>query len=204
MGTTATQKLNYPDSSDSLKLQAQFLETLAKQIDARGRSHGDSLTIAQQPPMAIADISVQRSYATESTAVLDTDSFFILDSVVIDTRGIVDLTRDPKFFFLTESGYWLVGAYVDFFGSPGGSSCTTGGIRLQVQFDGTNPNSTLNFVHDSQVSGHVALHTSGLVQVDGTTLPMPMSVSADNSGTGCAATLTVASGRVWAVKVRDL
>jgi hypothetical protein len=204
MGQTATQKLNYPDSGDQLKQQAQFLETLAKQIDARGRSHSDSLDIASRPPMAIADISVQRTYATDSTSVTPTDSLFILDSVAVDTRGIVDLTSDPHFFNLSESGYWLVGAYVDFFGTPGGSGCTTGGIKLSLDFAGTTPNGLSNFVHDSQVANHVALHSSGLIQVDNSLIPMPMSVFADNSGTGCAATLTVSSGRVWAVKVRDL
>jgi hypothetical protein len=196
-GTTATQKLTYPTSGDILKEQAQYLETLAKQIDARSASNAAVLAKQLNRPMAIVDSTVPNVLSTvQGTAVK-------YDSVVLDTAGLVDLSADQRVINLTP-GYWLLGGYVDFVGSPGGSNCTTGAITLRLNCDNATPNIFSQFAKDF-ADTHTYVQSSGLAQVLNPALPGKQYLTADIAyGTGCTFLLTVNTARMWAFKVREL
>lgn len=198
-GTTATQKLTYPTSGDNLKEQAQYIETLARQVDARSASNAAVLARQLNRPCAIIDCTIPNSISTTAS----TSPKF--DSVVLDTAGLVDLTVDQRIMTL-GTGYWLVGGYVDFLGTAGGgSNCTTGGITLKLNCDNSTPVSWSQFAKDGAAGLHTYVQTSGLALVSSAALPGKLYLTADIAyGTACTFVLTVNTARMWAFKVREI
>jgi hypothetical protein len=199
-GTTATQKLTYPTSGDNLKEQAQYLETLAKQLDARVAANADLLARQLDRPCAIIDCTVPNVISNQLSS-----SLIQFDSVVLDTAGLIDLSSDRRVITLNSTGYWLVGGYVDFQGTPGGSGCSSlGAIALALNCDNGVAARWPNFVKDLN-SGHSYLHTSGLTQILSPSAPGRLYMNAALSGgTGCGTTFNVFTARMWAFKVREL
>lgn len=200
MGTTATQKLTYPDSGDQLNQQAQFLETLAKQVDARASANAAVLASQLNRPFAIIDCTIPNSISAT-----DSSSLPLFDSVVVDTAGLVDLSLDRRYINLPTPGYWLLGAYVDFVGSPGGSNCATiGAINCALNCDNSVANRWTGYVKDVN-TGHSYVCTSGMAQILSTALPGRVYLSASlAAGTTCTNVFTVSTARMWAFKVREL
>lgn len=201
-GTTATQKLTYPTSGDNLKDQAQYLETLAKQVDARAAANAAILAKQLNRPCAIIDCTVANPISNQ-----DSTSLVLFDSVVLDTAGLVDLSSDRRVITLSTTGYWLLGCYVNFTGSPGGSGCATNGaLAMSLNSDNTTPGRWSNYVKDLSL-GHCTVHASGLAQVSNPALPGRCYINASlacSSCTGCPTTFTVSTARMWAFKVREL
>jgi len=199
-GTTATQKLTYPTSGDNLKEQAQYLETLAKQLDARTAANAAILARQLNRPFAAIDCTVPNSISA-----VNSSSLILFDSVVVDTAGLVDLSADRRVISLNSTGYWLVGAYVDFSGSPGGSNCATiGAINMQLNADNTTPGRWTNYVKDLNLV-HSFVCSSGLCRVLDPALPGRIYLTASlAAGTGCTNVLTAFTARMWAFKVREL
>jgi hypothetical protein len=196
-GTTATQKLTYPTSGDNLKEQAQYLETLARQVDARAKSNAAILASQLDRPFAIIDCTIPNVISTTAVAAIK------FDSVVLDTAGLVDLSADQRVITLPP-GYWLLGGYVDFIGSPGGSNCTTGAITLRLNCDNATPNVWSQFAKDF-ADAHTTIQCSGLAQVLSPALPGKQYLTADIAyGTGCTFLLTAFTARMWAFRTRDL
>lgn len=199
-GTTATQKLTYPTSGDNLKDQAAYLETLAKQLDARSQANANLLASQLDRAFAVIDCTIPNTISTTAGTAIK------FDSVVLDTAGLVDLSADQRIITL-PTGYWLLGGYVDFLGTQGGgSNCTTGAIKLLLNCDNGNP---INFSQFAKDVGSAGLHTyiqcSGLAQVTNPALPGKVYLTADVAyGTGCLFTMTANTARMWAFKVREL
>jgi hypothetical protein len=201
-GTTATQKLTYPTSGDLLRQQAQFIETLARQVDARSGASADSVAIQLDRPFALLDATVPRPYPTSVAAVPDRAGYVVFDSVAVDTAGLVDLTGDPTVILLNQPGTWIVGCYVDYSGTPGGSSCTSlGSLTVNLHAQNASPSTYHAYVKDFNTV-HSYVTCSGLVRVTGTSIGQ-LFVDTDNQGTGCLTTLTVAAARMWAFKARE-
>lgn len=199
-GTTATQKLTYPVSTDVLKEQAQYLETLARQVDTRMQAGAVALAGQLNRPFAIVDCTVLHTVSATSSA-----SLVQFDSVVVDTAGLVDFSADRRVINFNSTGYWLVGGYVDFVGTPGGSNCATiGSLVLELNCDNTNPDRWSNYVKDHN-TGHSYVHVSGLAQsTDVTNLGRVYMDAFISAGTSCTNILNVSTARMWAFKVRDL
>lgn len=199
-GTTATQKLTYPTSGDLLKEQAGYLETLARQVDARVAANVALLTSQLNRPLAIVDCTLPNSISATSSA-----SLIQFDSVAVDTHGLVDLSHDRRVINFSSTGYWLIGAYVDFQGSPGGSNCASNGaIVLEMNSDNITPDRWSNHVKDMN-NGHSYVQVSGLAQsTDPLNLGRIYLDAFISVGTTCSNTLTVAGARMWAFKVREL
>jgi hypothetical protein len=196
-GTTATQKLTYPTSGDNLKEQAQYLETLARQVDARVASNAAMLARQLDRPFAVIDCTIPNVISTTAVNAID------FDSVVLDTAGLVDLSSDQRVITLSP-GYWILGGYVDFIGSPGGSNCTTGAITLRLNCDNATPNVWSQFAKDFS-DAHTYVQCSGLAQVLDPALPGKVYLTADIAyGTGCSFLLTASTARMWAFKAREL
>lgn len=198
-GTTATQKLTYPTSGDNLRDQATYLATLAKQVDARVKANADILARQLNRPCAIIDCTTP---STISTTVSTPIQF---DTVVVDTAGLVDLSLDRRLITLNSTGYWLLGCYVDFSGTPGGSNCTTNGaINLKINCDNGTPSTWSNYVKDFNVV-HSYVCCAGLTQVTSPSAPGKVYLTGDiANGTGCTFSLTTTAARMWAFKVREL
>lgn len=203
-GTTATQKLTYPVSTDLLKEQAQYLETLARQIDARASSHAASIASQTNRPFAILDATVQRQYPTSVNAVPDSAGFFDFDSVVVDTAGLVDLTASTKSISLNSTGTWVIGCYAAFTGLPGGSSCASlGSLTVNFHCDNGTPQTWGGYVKDfNTVFSYV--HVSGLTRITSAGSPGLVYMDVDNAGTGCNTLINVLKARMWAFKAREL
>jgi hypothetical protein len=196
-GTTATQKLTYPTSGDTLNQQAQYLETLAKQVDARVKSNAAILASQLDRAFAVIDCTIPNVISTTAGTAIK------FDSVVQDTAGLVDLSTDQRVINL-GTGYWLLGGYVDFFGSPGASNCTTGAIKLQLNCDNATPTVWSQFAKDF-ADTHSFVQCSGLALVSNPALPGKVYLTADIAyGTGCTFSLTAFTARMWAFKVREL
>jgi hypothetical protein len=203
-GTTATQKLTYPTSGDILKQQAQYIETLAKQVDARSGSTADAAAAQLDRPFAVLDATIQRTNPTSVTAAPARAAFVVFDSVVIDTAALVDLTADSTVISLTSPGTWLVGAYVDYVGIPGGSSCTSvGSLTLNLRAQNANPSTFHAYVKDLN-TGHSMMCCSGLTRFTNSTTIAKVFISTDNQGTGCGTSVNVFKARMWAFKVREV
>lgn len=199
-GTTGTQKLTYPVSTDILKEQAQYLETLARQMDARTGASADALARQLNRPFAIIDCTVENQISATNSASLP-----LFDTVVVDTAGLVDLSSDRRVINLNSTGYWMIGVYLDFVGVPGGSSCATiGSINAQLRCDNGTPNRWSNYVKD-QNTGHSYVHVTGLTQIISPSAPgVVYSNASISAGTGCANLFNVSRARMWAFKVREL
>jgi hypothetical protein len=201
-GTTATQKLTYPTSGDLLKQQAQFIETLARQVDARAGASADAVASQLDRPFAVLDATVARSYPTSVAAVPDRAGYVTFDSVVVDTAGLVDLTLDTTVIFLNQPGTWIVGAYADYSGTPGGSACASiGSLTMNLHAQNATPSTFHAYVKDFNLT-HSYMSCSGLVRITGTSIGR-LFIDTDNQGTSCAAALTVATARMWAFKARE-
>jgi hypothetical protein len=201
-GTTATQKLTYPTSGDNLKDQALYLRTLGKQVDARVAANAAFLARQLNRPCAIIDCTIPNAININSNQL----SIIKFDTVVVDTAGLVDLSSDQRIIKLTSTGYWLLGFYVDFQGTPGGSNCTSNGsITALLNCDNGTPNTWSNFVHDFNLT-HSYVGGSGLTQITNPALPGNVYVQGTGTGlgTGCTGLLTAATARMWAFKVREL
>jgi len=200
-GMTATQRLTYPTSGDNLKEQAQYLETLAKQLDARAAANAAVLASQLNRPFAVIDCTIPNSISTTTTT-----SLIKFDSVVVDTAGLADLSADQRVITLPP-GYWLVGGYVDFLGTAGGgSNCTTGAITLRLNCDNATPNIWSQMGKDGGSGGlHTYVQASGLAQVASPALPGKLYLNADIAyGSACTFVLTAFTARMWAFKVREL
>lgn len=196
-GTTATQKLTYPTSGDVLKDQALYLETLARQVDARVASNASILASQLDRPFAVIDCTVPNAISTTAVSAIK------FDSVVLDTAGLVDLSADQRVITIPP-GYWLLGGYVDFIGSPGGSNCTTGAITLRLQCDNATPNVWSQMAKDF-ADAHTYVECSGLAQVLSPALPGKVYLTADIAyGSACSFSLTAFTARMWAFRVREL
>lgn len=195
-GTTATQKLTYPTSGDNLKDQGTYLATLAKQVDARVAANASLLASQLDRPCAIVDCTIPNVIST----TIGTPIKF--DSVVLDTAGLVDLSADQRIMTLPP-GYWIIGGYVDFVGSPGGSNCTTGAVKLQLNCDNATPTVWSQFAKDPGT--HTYVQCSGIGFVSNPALPGKLYLTADIAyGTACTFLLTANTARMWAFKAREL
>lgn len=199
-GTTATQKLTYPTSGDILKEQAQYLETLARQVDARTGASADVLARQLNRPLAIIDCTLQNTISATNSASLP-----LFDTVAVDTAGLVDLSSDRRVITLNSTGYWMIGVYLDFIGSPGGSNCATiGSLNVQLRCDNGTPDRWSNYVKD-QNTGHTYVQVSGLTQILLPGSPGKVYSNASiSAGTACSNLLNVAGARMWAFKAREL
>ena len=197
-GTTATQKLTYPTSGDNLKDQATYLTTLAKQIDARVAANAAILASQLNRPFAVIDCTIPNQISTVALTPIK------FDSVVADTAGLVDLSADQRVITLSP-GYWIVGGYVDFVGTPGGSNCATiGGLTLRLQCDNATPSVFSQYAKDPNL-GHTYIQSSGLAQVLNPATPGKLYLTADiATGTTCTFLLTASTARMWAFKAREL
>ena len=200
-GTTATQKLTYPTSGDNLKDQATYLATLAKQVDARVAANANILANQLNRPCAIVDCTIPNTINITSNQL----SIIKFDSVVVDTAGLVDLSADQRVIKLNSTGYWLIGSYIDFIGSPGGSNCASvGSITVGLNCDNGTPSIFSNYVKDFNAI-HSYVHCSGLVQITNPALPGNVYIQGTGvGGTGCSFLLTANTARMWAFKVREL
>jgi hypothetical protein len=168
-------------------------------VDARVNANATLLARQLNRPFALIECLTPNAI---STTVQNPIKF---DSVLVDTAGLVDLSLDQRVITLNTPGYWLLGCYVDFQGSPGGSNCSTlGAINLKIQCDNGTPNTWSNYVKDFNAV-HSYVCCSGLTQIASPTALGKMYVVADiANGTGCSFSLTAAYARMWAFKVREL
>lgn len=196
-GITATQRLTYPTSGDNLKEQAQYLETLAKQLDARAAANAAILARQLDRPFALIDCTVPNVISTTAVSVIQ------FDSVVLDTAGLVDLSSDRRVITIPP-GYWLLGGYVDFVGAVAGSNCTNGAITLRLNSDNATPVNFSQMAKDFSDT-HTYVECSGLAQVTDPALPGKVYLTADIAyGSACTFLLTANTARMWAFKVREL
>lgn len=189
-GTTATQNLTYPVSTDRLRDQGLYIETLAKQVETRLNSHDDDLARSQIPPFAM----VERG---PTGTLFGEDFAFPFERVLVDTDNMVDLSRDSQRIVLTRTGWWNVGCYI----TTGATGCSTGFINLWV--DGTNTSGVPIPQHQKEhLIGFSSLVAEADVQAN--VLGCDVFSYLTVSGTGCSTSITLNYARMWAYWVRDL
>lgn len=188
---TATQNLTRTTPTDSPKLMASYLASLAKEVDQRMVTQRDALARSQKPPAAMIEVLTPRTeLAAESSGSM------VYDNVAFDTAGMVDLTVDSRAINLNSTGYWCIGAYAlctGFGGSPGA-------VGLWLGHGGSN---SIAVFHDGN-QGQVGCSYSVMERVTSLTTPKLASCGIFGTGTSTNPSTTLLRASLWAYKIRDL
>lgn len=187
-GTTATQNLTYPTSGDKVRDQGLYIETLAKQVEARLNSHDADLLRSQIPPFALIEAG-SNGYLWGNELVFN--------RVLVDTDGMVDLSKDARRINLTRTGWWNVGVHLQI----GASGCNPGFVTVYV--DGTDTSGVpIQQDQRENLQAYSAVTSEGDVQAN--ILGCDIFAYVQRSGTNCASSFTLTKARMWAYWVRDL
>jgi hypothetical protein len=194
MDKTATQNLSRTQGSDNPRLMWEYQRTLAREMDARFASHDFDLGRSQVPPFALLHMDTDLTY--QLTTGVDDDRVLQWEEVVVDTTGMVDLSRSNKVVTLPETGYWQVGAY---------AFCLTVGngnfFKITVDLAGTEV-ANIDKETTSFQDG-VACHATALEQVSQFGRTAFASVDYEANGVGITS-LVILEAWMWIIKVRDL
>lgn len=204
MGITGTQNLHYPDATDFVEDHSTNLEVLARQVDARMRSHDlDVIRGGEGRPMCVLDAVAPQTIVLNSGNQFDAMVKF--DTVRFDTDGMANLDVEQHSMTFQTRGYYALG----FYGNIPSSGCVAGtgaalwqaGVNLNIIPRPSLLGDRFNQVTDGNngwVPGNISC--VGIVS----TLPLAWGwATAGVTGTNCATTLTVNFARLWAFKIRD-
>jgi hypothetical protein len=196
MGTTATQKLTFPDTTDDPRLHWQFLKTLALQVDSRAQTHANLVAAGVIPKFAMVTAIAQTLQVLPADPAL---GYITFNTVVADTAGLADFTQNRQILTLNDLGYWLVGINA----AIQGLGCTNGGVFNRLNVDNGLPSQFTAFSHDPLL-GHLGISCTGLVRVNDLSFPVTVYNDFVSNGTGCPASLPLIGAMMWACKMRDL
>ncbi len=182
---TTTQNLTRTTPTDDPKQVAGYLGTLAREVDQRVRSHFYDLGRSQRRPFALI------SLASPLTVDWTSYSYVQYDTVEEDTAGLVDLSVSASRIFLKETGYWMVGGYLQ----TTGVSAANADIWMGVS-------GSYNSVRD----GLIGMAPVTVVRTTRVTTPNSSYITGQmlNSGSSGSNFTTIQASQLWAYKVRDL
>lgn len=206
MGITATQNLHFTDGTDAVEDHSTNIEVLARQLDARLRSHDlDTDRFGEDKPFCVLDITVPQILTVASGLSVGA---IVFDTIRVDTAGMADLDALPQAMSMRSPGYYQVGFYIN----SSGTGCVAGsGAALwQANQSAISPYPTMALygsAHSQIVDFANGWPAGGAASIlarsdDATETWGWMNVLV--TGTSCPATITINYARLWAYKVRDL
>lgn len=185
--TTATQGLLRTTSTDTPRLMATYLGTLAEQVDRRVATQRFNLRRSARRPFALLQMNTEVAF--DANAI---PPYVVFDTIGQDTAGLADLSVDPSI-ITVGPGWWCAGAYVHTtgFGSAASDTQVIVNVGNDVFSDQTR----------DQAIGLAAVSVSFMSRV---TAPVAVRCRVSWSGASTSSVTTLRYAEMWAFKVRDL
>lgn len=209
-GITATQNLSYPTGTDLVKDHSSWVETLARQVDARLTSHDlDAARYGDSRPLCRLKTSGTQVVTPGSANRLD--QIIKFDVVDVDTDGMANLDALNWGVIVNTAGYYRYGFYV----SINSTGCVLGTGYAQFAINNSLPSSIpapqpsfigggrVTTAPDNQTGYSCNACSSGVARVDNPPALIGGVSASIYAGTTCFTTLTVLTARMWVYKIRD-
>jgi hypothetical protein len=189
---TATQNLTRTVASDDPRKMATYLQSLAQDVDLRMASHFRDLARSKNPPFAVLQLNTPAIVDRTSAAGPGTGSV-PFDTAPVDNADLTDMSASAYQIVLTQTGFWLVGAYLlcDGFGAGADLSMTlhAGDAEHDTRHDNITTNQGLHVL--------LPVRVNSLLSITPTYVTLDATSTARN-------TSTVSYAEMFACKVRDL